>query len=184
MYGLINKALKDMVTDRFGNEVWQQILDESGVPQDAFLTMRSYDDEITYSLVAASSKVLNAPAEACLEMFGQYWVLVTATESYGMLMDAAGENLIEFLENLNQLHDRITTTFLNYLPPTFHLEPVSDNLYEIHYISQRQGLDAFVVGLLQGLATRFETKLELLSQRSEPADTGTHIVFKVAIENQ
>jgi len=183
MYGLINKALKDMVTERFGTQVWQRVIDESGVPQDAFLTMRSYDDEITYSLVTAASKVLDAPAETCLEMFGQYWVLVTATESYGMLLDAAGDNIIDFLENLNALHDRITSTFLDYLPPTFNLERLDTNRYEIHYISQREGLDAFVVGLLQGLATRFETKLVLISQRSEPVVQGSHTVFEVAIES-
>ena len=61
MYGLINNALKGMIEERFGEDQWQQVLTESGVPEDSFLTMRSYDDEITYSLAGAASKVLDAP---------------------------------------------------------------------------------------------------------------------------
>jgi guanylate cyclase soluble subunit beta len=81
--------------------------------------MRSYDDALTYSLANAASEVLGAPVDACLEMFGEYWVLETATKSYGMLIDAAGDDMLEFLSNMNNLHDRITRTFLNYVPPDF-----------------------------------------------------------------
>ena len=75
MYGLINNSLKDMIRDKFGEEKWQEVLNTSGVPEDSFLTMRSYDDALTYSLAGAASDVLGAPVDACLEMFGEYWVL-------------------------------------------------------------------------------------------------------------
>ena len=97
MYGLINNALKSMILDKFGEEQWQNVLSASGVPEDSFLTMRSYDDKITYDLAFAASDVLGAPVEACLEMFGEYWILETASKSYGPLMDASGADMVEFL---------------------------------------------------------------------------------------
>ena len=182
MYGLIHTALKGMIIEKFGDQQWDEVLKTSSVPEDSFLSMQSYDDAVVYDLVGAASEVLGAPAETCLEMFGEYWVLETASKTYESLMTAAGSNLIEFLENLNALHDRITGTFVNYVPPEFKVESSGNNSYFIHYISKRQGLTPFVVGLLKGLAIRFESKIEFLSQQDMSVESGQHTVFEVAIQ--
>jgi len=181
VYGLINSSLQSMIREKFGEEQWNSILSASGVPEDSFLSMRSYDDAITYDLVGAASAVLGAPAEACLEMFGEWWVLETAAKSYGPLMDAAGHDLVEFLSNMNALHDRITGTFTNYVPPEFRVESLEGGRHRIHYISKRQGLTPFVVGLLKGLATRFDSTLEFHSQKPLPVTSGEHTVFEVTV---
>jgi hypothetical protein len=180
MYGLINNSLKSMILEQFGEEQWQKVLVTSGVSEDSFLTMRSYDDSVTYSLAGAASEVLGAPVEACLEMFGEYWVLETATKSYGMLLNAAGQDMVEFLGNTNALHDRITSTFLNYVPPEFFVE-TKGNHHFIHYVSQREGLTPFVVGLLKGLAKRFNSTLTIISQSEVAVDNGAHTIFEVEI---
>jgi guanylate cyclase soluble subunit beta len=181
MYGLINSSLQSMIREKFGEEQWNNVLKASGVPEDSFLSMRSYDDAITYDLVGAASEVLGAPAEACLEMFGEWWVLETAAKSYGPLMDAAGNDLVEFLRNMNGLHDRITGTFINYVPPEFRVESLEGGRHRIHYISKRQGLTPFVVGLLKGLAKRFDSQLEFHSQEDLPVTSGEHTVFEVTV---
>ncbi len=61
MYGLINSALQNMIREKFGDEQWNKVLARSGVPEDSFLTMRSYDDALTYQLAGAASEVLGAP---------------------------------------------------------------------------------------------------------------------------
>ncbi|MFT5709737.1 MAG: hypothetical protein ACI8QT_000424 [Halioglobus sp.] len=180
MYGLINNSLKSMILEQYGEGQWQKVLSVSGVSENSFLTMRSYDDSITYSLADAAAEVLDAPVEACLEMFGEYWVRETATKSYGLLMDAAGQDMLEFLGNLNNLHDRITSTFLNYVPPEFSIEPKGDH-HLIHYVSQRERLTPFVVGLLKGLATRFNNTITFISQSEVAVDHGTHTIFEVEI---
>jgi guanylate cyclase soluble subunit beta len=180
MYGLINNSLKDMIQKQFGEEKWQEVMAASGVPEDSFLSMRRYDDEITYSLADAASRVLGAPVDACLEMFGQHWVLETASKSYGMLLDAAGQDMIGFLRNMNALHDRITSTFLDYVPPEFHVEEL-DSDYVVHYISKRNGLTPFVTGLLKGLATRFSTTLTILEVTEHEVEQGSHTSFRLAL---
>jgi len=182
MYGLINSSLQSMIREKFGEEQWNKVLSASGVPEDSFLSMRSYDDAITYDLVGAASAVLGAPPEACLEMFGEWWVLDTAAKSYGPLLDASGRNLVQFLGNMNALHDRITGTFTNYIPPEFRVESLEGDRHRIHYISKRQGLTPFVVGLLKGLAKRFDSELEFLSQKALPVNSGEHTVFEVTVK--
>jgi hypothetical protein len=88
MYGLINSALKDMIEERYGEAKWCQVVKESGVPEECFLSLHKYDDEITYSLVSVASKLTGESVDDCLEGFGEYWVLVTAESSYGLLMDS------------------------------------------------------------------------------------------------
>jgi guanylate cyclase soluble subunit beta len=180
MYGLINKALKDMIRERFGEEQWQAVLSASGAQEDSFLAMRNYDDSITYSLAQAASEVLDAPLDTCLEMFGEYWVLETATKSYEILLNAAGQDLVEFLTNLNALHDRITSTFLNYSPPEFSIEEKEDH-HLVHYVSQREGLTPFVVGLLKGLAIRFGREIDILSQTEVDVNQGAHTIFEIKL---
>lgn len=181
MYGLINNAMQSMIRDKFGDDQWQKILEVSGVPEDSFLTMRSYDDATTYDLVGAAAEVLGVPVEACLNMFGEYWVLETASKAYGPLMDASGDSMVEFLGNMNALHDRITGTFLNYVPPEFEVQDLGDQRYRIHYISKREGLIPFVVGLLNGLSQRFSSDLEIHYQEELDVDQGTHAIFEVSV---
>lgn len=158
MYGLINKALKTMILDGHGNDVWNRIIMRSGVSEDSFLSMQRYDDSITYALVGATSEVLEASAEDCLEIFGHYWATVTAPSAYGMLMDSTGNDLIGFLENVNGLHDRITSTFVGYIPPHFVVKADSNEVC-LRYESQREGLTPFVIGVVKGLAERFKQKV-------------------------
>ena len=181
MYGMINKALRDMVIDGHGEQQWQEIMQVSGVSEDSFLTLRSYDDAVTYDLVGASSKVLGAPVDSLLEMFGRHWILRTAAESYDSLLKTTGTEIWEFLQNLDNLHDRITTTFADYQPPSFQVEMVTDSEAKLHYRSTRQGLTPFVIGLLAGLGQRFSVQLSILSTVAMPVDEGEHTVFELRL---
>lgn len=181
MYGLIHKELRQMIIDNYGDETWRQVLEASGVPEDAFLTMRAYDDSIAYDLVGASSKVLGASAEECLELFGRYWMLHSTPRSYAALVEVTGKDMFEFLENLNSLHDRITTTFIDYQPPKFRLEREADNRSRLHYVSTRKGLTPFVAGLLTGIAEHFGVTAEVDKTESVPVENGEYTIFSIIV---
>ena len=61
------------------------------------------------------------------------------------------------------------------------MESLEGGRHRIHYISKRQGLTPFVVGLLKGLATRFDSELEFHSQQAMPVTSGEHTVFEVTV---
>ena len=113
--------------------------------------MRSYDDEITFRLAVASSDVLGIEVDAALNAFGHHWVKHTLVRDYDALVRSTGSTMLEFLENLNALHDRITTTFLDYQPPEFNVSELLDKRMEVEYISHREGLVAFRGGALGGV---------------------------------
>ena len=178
MYGMVNKAVEDMVVMHHGEAVWEQIKAMAGVDVDVFMSNENYTDDITYKLVAAASEVLKMPTEQILIGFGEHWVLHTAAEGYGGLMKAAGKTLPEFMRNLPDFHSRVTLIFPKLQPPHFECTDVTDRSLKLHYYSHRQGIAPFVVGLMQGLGKKFKTPV--MVQRVDCKEQGAdHDIFEV-----
>ena len=179
MYGIVNKAIQDLVTETFGEDKWEAVKEKSAVDVDFFLSNEPYDDSITYKLVGAAAEVLNIPAGEVLQAFGEWWVLKTGKEKYGGLMEAGGNNLKEFLVNLPLFHNRIMLMYPKLTPPEFKVSDVEENSIHVHYHSEREGLQEFVRGLMSGLGKMYEVEVgvELLQSRS---DGSSHEIFKVS----
>jgi len=161
MYGLVNKAIQDLVIKNHGSEKWDEIRVLAGMEDDRFVSLKSYPDKLTYDLVGAASKVLGADAESILIAFGEHWVLYTAKEGYGDMLDFTGSTLVEFLTNLDLLHLRVRNMMPNLQPPKFECVSVNERHVELFYYSERAGLSPMVVGLLQGLGKRFSLELQI-----------------------
>ena len=179
MYGLIHKALESMVRKQYGETTWEEILSNSEVESDSFLTMRAYHDEVTFALVGAASQHLNLSTAECLEAFGEYWLMEFAPKNYNMLLKSTGREPIEFLGNLDDLHDHISSAFTEFRPPSFAVEEISETVYLLHYRSSRKGLESFVVGILKGLKKRFETDIEIEVESREQLENGEHVIFQL-----
>ena len=177
MYGLVNKAVVDLVTSKFGQDTWNEIKRKADVDIDVFVSMDAYPDDITYRLVGAASEVLKIPPEQVLEAFGEHWVLYTAAEGYGPMLDASGKTLREFLENLDALHARVALTMPELRPPRFRLVGVDDTTMKLEYYSTRQGLAPMVIGLLKGLSVRFNTPVTITHA---PADGHEEFTIRTA----
>lgn len=129
--------------------------------------MVSYPDEITYRLAQATANKLNVTLDQALEAFGEYWVLFTAEEGYGDLMKMVGSSVKEVLLNLNNLHSRIQITYPNLVPLRIECTEVTEHSLKLHYYSERPGLTAMVIGLVKGLAKRFQTPVEIKLSHSK-----------------
>ena len=99
MYGIVNKAIQDLVTSNFGEEKWEIILEKSGVEEDFFISGEAYDDAITFKLAQAVSEEMNLSLQEVLIAFGEWWVVKTTKEKYGGLMESGGSTFKEFLIN-------------------------------------------------------------------------------------
>ncbi|MFM7664281.1 MAG: heme NO-binding domain-containing protein [Bacteroidota bacterium] len=172
MYGLVNKAIKDLVVNNYGLDKWEEIARRSDFHDPEFVGLQSYDDALTYKLVGNASTVLGADAAAVLELFGEYWITYTADEGYGVLMDLCGDNFVEFLANLDMLHMRMNSMMPQLAPPQFSVQNETENSVELLYKSHREGLVPMLFGLIRGLGKRFDLNcsVETLSSKSETQD--------------
>ncbi|MEI8359070.1 MAG: hypothetical protein RL698_334 [Pseudomonadota bacterium] len=166
MYGLINTAVKDLIVTRFGADKWEQIVEKAKTGEGNFVLMQKYPDDVTYRLVGAASEVLGAPANDLLEAFGEYWTQYSAEAGFGHLLDFAGDNLVDFLRNLDSMHTRIGMTFTELEPPSFTVSDIQDGSLRLHYRSKRPGLAPVAMGMVRGLGKRFNTPIEIELVRS------------------
>jgi hypothetical protein len=178
MYGIVNKAIEELVTANFGPEKWEAIKLRSGIDIDYFISTEPYDDAITFLLAQAVSDEMEMSLSAVLIAFGEWWVVKTTSDKYGGLMKAGGNNLKEFLINLPLFHNRVMLIYPKLTPPEFKISDVTENSVNLHYFSKREGLQDFVRGLIQGLGIIYSTSvtIDLLQTRDEGS---THEIFNV-----
>ncbi|MBD2346906.1 heme NO-binding domain-containing protein [Anabaena subtropica] len=178
MYGLVNKAIQDMVCSRFGEDIWQEIKQKADIDIDVFISMEGYPDDTTHKLVKAASVVLGLSPSEIMQAFGEFWVQYTSEEGYGEMMDMSGDTLPEFLENLDNLHARVGISFPKLQPPSFECSDIEENHMNLHYRSNREGLAPMILGLVKGLGTRFDTEVDI-TQTQNRDDGADHDEFLV-----
>ncbi len=178
MYGIVNKAIEDLIRENFGDIKWDAIKQRSGVDIDFFLSNEPYDDSITYKLAQAAAEETGLTLAKVLSDFGEWWVVRTSREKYGALLRAGGSSMPEFFRNLPDFHNRIAFIYPKLTPPEFRTSDETNTSIDIHYHSARQGLQDFVHGLLVGIGKLYnqEVFIELLKSR---AAGDNHEVFRV-----
>jgi len=175
MYGLINRAIQEMVCQKFGQETWDAIKTDAAIQETTFLALEPYPDEVTHTLVASASKILALSPSEIMQAFGQYWISYTSTNEYKEIMAICGESLKEFLGNLDDLHSRIGVQFPALQAPSFTCDEIDKDTLELHYSSTREGLAPMVVGLVEGLGEKFSTDITVkqVKSRAQGSDQDT-----------
>lgn len=178
MYGIVYKAIQDLITDSYGADEWEAVKEKSGVDVDFFISNEPYSDDIMNKLAGATSEVLGITVDHVLNAFGEWCVLKTIKEKYGGFIATGGENLREFLVNLPLFHNRIMLMHPMFTSPEFKISNIKDNSISVHYHFKKEGLQEFVKGLLAGLAKMYkvDANVEFLQSRN---DSNTPEIFKV-----
>ena len=182
MYGMVNEGIRTFVTRNFGVEAWNSICNDADIETTQFERLGSYDDAVTYCLVDAVAKYTELPPEKVLKVFGEYWVDYAEQSGFENLLKISGKNFVERVQNLDDMHERILLTMPNLKPPSFELEEVGENTYDLSYYSTRSGLGSMVVGLLHGLAeqTGEEITVEQVQDRSMQSDPD---IFRIVLKS-
>lgn len=181
MYGLVNRALQQMVCARCGDEGWRRVRTRAGVEDEVFVRMNSYPDELTERLLASASEELDTTAGQLLEDFGRYWVRYTLVEGYGALLNDLGSDFRAALGSLDGMHARVSLLYPALRPPRFRCETLEDERIRLHYWSDRRGMAPMVVGLINGLAERYGLRASTFHEMEhEPG----HDSFVIQLQGQ
>jgi hypothetical protein len=182
MYGIVNKAVEDFVSSNFGAEVWARVKQTANCDVDTFISLETYPDQMTYSLVAAGEAVCGIPAAKILESFGEHWVRFTDSEAYGELLRSTGRSLPSFLNNLDQMHRKVEMSFEGSKMPSFKCQELQPGILRLEYYSDRPGLVPFVQGLVRGAGRLFHIEVEV-SPEGPCTDRGrTGTAFRVTYD--
>lgn len=161
MYGLLNRAIQELVETSFGRETWESVVRKVNHDSFGFIAMKKYPDELTYDLVGAVSEETGMAPEAVMEAFGEFWTVYTGHVGYKDIMSMMGPDPITFLGNLDGMHARVASIYTEMDPPKFVIRPIEGNRYELEYHSHRPGLWPVVVGLVRGVGKLYDTTMDV-----------------------
>jgi len=161
MYGMVNKVIRQILVEDYGDSLWQEILLQDSTFAGKIYELDQFTDAATYNIIHYTSKLLEISAEKLLIHLGERWIEVTTNGDYQEYYQLGGSDLFTFLSNLDRMHESLGKIFTQLSPPTFELQRESVKQAHLIYRSHRQGLEPFVLGLLQGLSKYFDQPAEV-----------------------
>jgi len=176
MYGMIHRAARSFAIEQLGEAFWAGFSQQNGLTDAAFITAESYPDDMTFGLVAGLSEASGIPQPALLEAFGVYWIDFARQGPYASVMAMGGGTLPEFIGNLNRMHGGLALAMPGSRMPGFQLLADTPEHLQLNYLSERQGLETFVLGLLRGLCGMFGVEADV---RCGPPGPGGGVMFEI-----
>jgi len=166
MKGVILRCLEKMVVGSAGNQIWRNILDESGLPRDyIFFASQDVDDGLSLKVVGAACNVLNISLQQAADAFGEYWVTQFAPAMYEPFFKGKS-SAREFLLKMDKVHETVTQNVPGARPPRFDYEWDDEDTLIMTYHSHR-GLIDFLVGLIKGVGKHFGEELRVTKLNDE-----------------
>ena len=152
MKGVVFNLLSDMVEEKFGLEVWDQLLMDTG-HDGVFVASETYADTCLFSLIGRASEVSGIPSNDLIRAFGEY--MFPRFHSDNPEFFSAEMTLKEFLLTV----DRVIHVEVRKLHPDANLPPFeyidqSDSELTMLYKSPRK-LCKLAEGLISGAANHF-----------------------------
>ena len=180
MHGTINCGLQVYVCEIFGPDIWEETCSVAGLSGFGFETMLNYDDALTERLVNALTCVLGRERADLLEDFGTFVVSEERLEPVRKLLRLGGESYVEFLQSLEDVHDRAKIALPDLDVPRFELESHSDGRFTLHYRFEKQGFGAVFLGLLRGMADDYGA-LILIDHVAETLNEWDRDLFEISV---
>lgn len=161
MYGMIHRAMRNMVHEELGEDAWLALEQKLNIGPMDLLTGKVYDDALTLDIISEAAAQLNLSVDQCLVAFGKYWIRYADQGSLASVMNFTGQDLASFITNLDRLHLAVGAAMPDARLPAFSTLCNDPGHIVVEYRSERVGLEPFVMGLLQGLMDRFHARGEI-----------------------
>ena len=155
MYGMIHRALRQMVVEQAGAQAWQDIEAKTGACADQMVSVVVYDDAKTQQIIEAVAERLGLTPSEGLQKFGRFWIDFIQCKSFAAILKLAGKDLVSVLRNLDRVHGAVLAAMPDARVPSFTVTANTDGEVDLRYRSTRVGLEPFITGLLQGLLEKF-----------------------------
>uniref|UniRef100_H2ZCI8 Guanylate cyclase soluble subunit beta-1 n=1 Tax=Ciona savignyi TaxID=51511 RepID=H2ZCI8_CIOSA len=190
-YGFVNYALEQLVLRNFGEEIWNEIKQEADLHmQGQFIQRIVYDDVCTFDLVKAAVKVLKTDSDKILELFGSFFFQFCEESGYDVILRVLGSSVREFLENLDALHDHLSSVYPGMRAPSFRCtDNGNDDTLTLHYYSERDGLEDIVIGIVKAVskklhATETEVKVRRGSLDCSPSAAKLQCLAQINLKHR
>jgi hypothetical protein len=152
MKGIIFNLLEEVVTQEFGEDTWDQLLDMAQI-DGAFTSLGNYPDDNLFKLVAAASTALDRPPDAIVRWFGTQ-ALPLLAKKYPMFFEKY-QSTRPFLLTLNSIiHPEVRKLYPGADTPDFDFDTTSPEVLVVGYRSKHK-LCSLAEGFIEGAAEHY-----------------------------
>jgi hypothetical protein len=158
MKGVVFNFLEDMVVEKGGVVLWQQLLNKAGV-EGSYISVDTYEDAELFKIVHEVQKALDIPLEDVIRSFGDF-MFAKLADRYPMFVEAESD-LFGFLKSIEPvIHLEVQKLYTEANLPTIDCANAAENRLVMNYRSPRK-LCILAEGLIQGAATYYQTPIKI-----------------------
>lgn len=160
MQGIIFTALSDMVIERLGIEVWDQLLEEAQLPSQGIYTSGGrYDDTELLRLVGLLTERTGIPAPDLVRSFGEFLFAKLYASLPANLQQCT--DLRQFLLAIDgTIHKEVKRVYPDSYLPSFQCDDSNPQQLTMQYRSMRKLCHA-AEGLIAGAAAQFGCNISI-----------------------
>lgn len=176
MKGIVFSEFLDLVEDKFGADMVDDIIDDSNVPSGgAYTAVGTYDHQEIVDLVVSLSKHTGISVPDLLKVYGQH-LFGQLIAGYPIFLEGV-DDVFGFLRTLeNHIHVEVRKLYPEAELPKFVMEE-SDGKMSMHYQSERPFAD-LAEGLLNGCIHHFDQQVAF--EREDVTDDGRSTKFTLS----
>jgi Haem-NO-binding len=178
MKGIVFTEFLEMVAQRFGDDMVDDMIADSQVPhKGAYTSVGTYPHDEMVALVSSMSSRTGLGMDSLLEIFGHH-LFGRFYAHHPQFMDSTPDPL-EFLMGIETIvHTDVRKLYPDAQLPGFDTHRISANQIVMHY-SSMHNFSSLAAGLLKGCAEHYRCNLKV--ERSEPRQipSGVAVDFTV-----
>jgi hypothetical protein len=152
MHGMVNRALQGFLMATYGDEVWEEVRSQAGLPFADFEAMLEYPQQMTLACFQAACQVLHKHPNALLEDLGTWLVTDKHLEPLRRLMRFSGGTFLDFLHSLEELGDRGRLAVPDLDMPHIELDQLDQTTFRIRARWSLPGVGPILMGCLRAMA--------------------------------
>jgi len=160
MRGVIFTELYELIEEKFGYEILDDIIVASNLPHEgAYSATGNYPFVELLSLVNELHKQSKLPIETLLELFGEqlFAKLISMHPQFDLSME-----FLDFLENVElYIHNEVQKLYPDAELPKFDILSKSKNTFIFYYNSSKR-LHYLAKGLIVGASKHFKTNVSVI----------------------
>ncbi|RYF66353.1 MAG: hypothetical protein EOO39_23180 [Cytophagaceae bacterium] len=176
MKGIVFTGLLDMVEERYGYELVDELLTENDLPSGgAYTTIGTYDHAEMVTLVVALQKKTGLPIPDLLRTYGHY-TFSSFSRSYQMFINQA-TSAFELLNSVQHyIHVEVRKLYPDAELPQFIIEKMTNDTMVMRYESERKMAD-FAYGMIEGCLDHFGEKATI--SMNDLSGDGSSVAFTI-----
>ncbi len=177
MKGVIFVEFLEMVDEKFGLEMTEELIENSDLKSEGIYTaVGTYDDSEMINLITHLHKKTAIPVPKLLTVFSQYL--------FGGFLKRYPEMLVEYSSGFEMLmkiddtiHVQVQKLYPEAILPKFEFEKISDNELKLIYKSQRKMPD-LAEGLISSTMNHFNEKFSIAREYVQEDGSWVNFIIK------